>query len=92
MPLDQRFTFKAVLRKENRLRVPRAMMGQFKLEPTQMLKVTLTLALVLGDKESFFGKVRKDGYITVPPLAVALLKGDMPSLENHALEVTLEPA
>ena len=64
MPLDRRLTFKTLLRKENRLRVPRVIRGQFKLEPTQMLKITLTLALGLGDKESFFGKMRKDGHTT----------------------------
>ena len=80
------------MRKNSRLRIPRVIRVQFKLEPTQMLEVTITFALGLGAKETFFGKMRKDGYITVPPINVAILKGDMPSLENHAFEVTLEPA
>ncbi len=91
MPLTQRVTFKAPLRKDSRLRIPRVIRGQFKLETNQVLKVTVTVAGTLGVKESFFGKMRKDGSITIPPIIVILLKGDRPSLENNPIEVTLEP-
>jgi len=89
VPLDCSVTFKTVLRKNSKLLVPRAIRMQFKLESTQVLEITITLALILRDKEIFFGKMRKDGYITVPPLTVAILKGDMTPLENQAIEVTL---
>lgn len=92
MPLNQRVTFKAPLRKLSRLRVPRIIRQQFKLETTQTLKVTITLADSLGAKESFYAKMRKDGNITVPPTALALLRENRPSLENCPIEVTLEPA
>jgi len=68
------------------------MREQFKLETTQTLKVTLTVCGAIGAKEIFLSKTRKDGCITVPLLAVAILKGAEPTLENHAIEVTLEPA
>ena len=92
MPLDQNVTFKTPLRKNSRLRVPRVIRGQFKLEPTQILKVTITLADTLGVHESFFGKMRKDGIITIPPVSISMIKEDRPSLENRILEVIIEPA
>jgi hypothetical protein len=92
MLLNQRVTFKAPMRKRSRLQVPKIIREQFKLETTQNLKVTLTVCGAVGAKEIFLSKIRKDGSITVPLLTVAILKGAEPSLENHALEVTLEPA
>ncbi len=46
----------------------------------------------MGVRENFLGKMRKDGRIVIPKLEIALLRGDEPSLEGYALEVTLEPA
>ena len=76
MPLDQTVTFKTPLRKSSRISVPRVIRGQFKLEPTLILKVTITLADTLGNKDSFFGKMRKDGYITIPPVSISMIKED----------------
>lgn len=92
MPLTQRVNFKTPLRKQNRLRVPRVVRGQFKLETSEVTKVTVSVAGTISVKESFFGKIRNDGYITAPAVVVALLKGDKLSLEGYVLEVTLEPA
>ncbi len=91
MPLNEQVTFKVPLRKFSRLRIPKIIRQQFKLETTQNLKITITVANALADKETFFGKMRKDGYITVPPNPLFLLKEDRPTLENHLLDVTLEP-
>jgi hypothetical protein len=92
MPLDQAVTFKTPLRKSSRISVPRVIRGQFKLEPTLILKVTITLADTLGNKDSFFGKMRKDGYITVPPVSISMIKEDRQTLENRIIEVIIEPA
>jgi hypothetical protein len=92
MPLTQRVNFKTPLRKQNRLRVPKVVRSQFKLETSEVTKVTVSVAGTISVKESFLGKIRNDGYITAPAVVVALLKGDKSSLEGYVLEVTLEPA
>ncbi len=91
MPLTNPVTFKTSMRKWGRMKVPRAVRGQFKLDIDQALKVTVSPVGFIGVRESFFGSMRKDGYITVPPIVVALLKNDKPSLEGYPLEVTIEP-
>ena len=92
MPLDQRVTFNAPLRVANRLRVPRPVRAQYTLEPSQILKITTTPVGTIGNTQTFLGNMRKDGYITIPPIVMALLKRDMPSIENQPIEVTIEPA
>jgi len=66
--------------------------AEFKLETAQTLKVTVSVVGPILAHESFLGKMRKDGYITVPPIVVELLRRDKPSLETYIMEVTLEPA
>jgi hypothetical protein len=39
MPLTEKITFKTTLQKGNRIQVPKLIRWQFKLEPTQTLKV-----------------------------------------------------
>jgi len=92
MPLSQRVTFKTMLKKENRIAVPRIVRWQYKLEPLEILKVTVSVVGAMGVKECFLGKMRKDGRIVIPKLQLALLRRDEPTLESFTLEVTLEPA
>jgi len=63
--------FQSAFTRKNRLRVPSLIRWQFKLEPTQVLKVTITLADTLGVKETFFGSMRKDGCIAAPPQVIS---------------------
>ena len=92
VPLNQRVTFKVLLQKRRRLQVPRVVRWQFKLETSQVMKVTLSVIGMVGTRESFFGRMHRDGSLVVPPLVVDLLKRDEPNLDGCALEVTLEPA
>ena len=78
MPRDQVVIFKTPPHKSSRIAVPRVIRGQLKLEQTQILKVTITLADTLGNKDSFLGKMRKDGYIKVPP------PNSRPAKKRHA--------
>ena len=91
MPLTQRLTFIAPLRKAGRLQVPAIIREQFKLDTTQTLKITITRPGTLGAEKTFFGKMRKDGTITAPLLTLAMLKEDKPNLEDYPIEVILEP-
>ena len=89
MPLTQRVTFKTMLKKNNRILVPRIVRWQYKLEPSEVLKITVSVIGRLGARENFLGKIRKDGRIVIPKLQQALLRGNEPNLDSFALEVTL---
>ena len=91
MPLTQRITFKTVLKKKNQVQVPKLFRWQYKMEPSEILKITVRVEGALGVKENFLGKMHKDGRIVIPKMQLALLRGKEPSLEGYALEVTLEP-
>lgn len=58
--------FKAELQKGNRIQIPRLIRWQFKLEPTQVLKVKVQPIGAIMVHEEFFAKMSKDGRITVP--------------------------
>lgn len=94
LPLEEPVSFNAVLQKGNRIQIPRLIRWQFKMEPEQVLQVTVEVGI--ANEENFYAKMNKDGRITIPRLALELLEQyedeDEPnSLEGSALEVTLEP-
>ena len=91
LPLNRRVTFKTSMRGFGRLKIPRVVRSQFKLEPTEVLKITVSPVDQIGVRESFLGKMRSDGYVTVPAVVMALLKKDKPSLDGCVLEVFVEP-
>ncbi len=68
------------------------MRWQYKLEPSQVPKVTVTVIGSMGVRESFLAKMYKDGRMLIPKVQLALLKQNETNLENAALEITLEPA
>ena len=95
MPLTQIVVFKTKLQKQNRLQVPKLVRWQYKLEPSEIMKVTDYVTALWSSKESFFARMQKNGRIRIPNLAYALLKRnapDKPNLEGYAVEVTLQPA
>jgi len=79
-----------MVQKGNRVQVPRLIRWQFKLEPTQVLKVTVKPVDAIGD-ETFYGKMNRDGRLTIPKLIADLLK-DEDEESQGVLEVTLQPA
>jgi hypothetical protein len=91
MPLTHRITFKTTVKKQNRIAIPKILRWQYKLESSEVLKVTVSVEGTMGVRESFLGKMRKDGRIAIPQLQLALLRRNEPSLEDFALEVMLEP-
>jgi bifunctional DNA-binding transcriptional regulator/antitoxin component of YhaV-PrlF toxin-antitoxin module len=95
MPLTEAVSFKTVLQKENRVQVPRQVRWHFKLEPTQVLQVTVDAVGSFGAIESFYATMRSDGRITIPKLTLNLLQSetyDKQSLTGKVLEVRLTPA
>ena len=93
MPLTKQVSFKAALQRGNRIQVPKLIRWQFKLEPQQVLKVTVDLEELGYGTEEFYAKMGGDGRIAVPKLMLKLLQGeDEESLVGSVFEVKLEPA
>jgi hypothetical protein len=65
------------------------------METAQVLKVSINVAGAMGNPESFYARMSKDGRITAPLLGLTLMRkrtiGEK-SLMTYALEVKLEPA
>jgi hypothetical protein len=92
VPLTEKVTFKTILQKGNRIQIPKLIRWQFKLEPTQILKVQVSAVNVWGSTEFFYAKMGKDGRILIPKLTIALIGKEKTNLVGYVLQVTLEPA
>jgi hypothetical protein len=92
MPLTRPVAFKAVLQKGNRVQIPRLIRWQFKLEPEQILKATVSPRGTFGIHETFYTHMNKDGRITIPKIALKIVQGKLTSLKDCILEIYLEPA
>jgi len=92
--LTESVSFKAKVQRGNRVQVPRLIRWQFKLEPEQVLKVTVKVDVLGGAREDFFARMTQDGRVTIPKLVMDLLKEEEEeeSLVGCILEVDLEPA
>jgi hypothetical protein len=93
LPLNQSVTFKTKLQRQNRLQIPKLIRMKYKLETSEILKVTVAIQIGLSmGREIFFTKMYESGRIHVPDLTVALLSRDKQSIEGRAIEVKIEPA
>ena len=81
-----------MLQKRNRLQIPNLVRCEYKLESSEILKVTVTIVGFLGVRESFLAKMQKNGRTRIPDLTLTLLKQKESSLEGCIIEVTLKPA
>ena len=64
MPLSQRVCFKTRLQRQNCLQIPKLVRWQYKLEPSEILKVTVTIEGFLGVREIFLSRrIRMGGYV-----------------------------
>jgi hypothetical protein len=93
VPLTSVVSFSAVLQKGNRFQVPKVVRWEFKMESGQVLRIKVGRPDFYGRDEYFFGRMNRDGRITIPKLTVGLLEDrfDGKSLVGYVLEVRLEP-
>ena len=94
MPLTRQVSFKAVIGKGNRIQIPTLIRWEFKLEPTQLLTITVR-QFDRGIQETFYTKMNKDGRITIPKIIAELIKIQLTkeeTLNQYAFEITLRPA
>jgi len=62
------------------------------MDTEQVLKVTVNALNVYSGWQVFYGKMGRDGRITIPKLQRELLRGREQSLTGYVMEVILEPA
>ncbi len=94
MPLTKQETFKAKLQRYNRLAVPTLLRWRYKMEPGELLKVTVKpLDPESYGEEEFLAKTAVDGRLTVPKLTMKILEQEEEkSLAGAIFEVTISPA
>ncbi len=91
VPLDQKVTFPAILEKGNRVQVPKVIRWQFKMEQTQLLKVSVSIKGTLNF-QNFYAKTDKQGRLTIPKLTLIIMtRQEKPNAAGQILDVKLEP-
>lgn len=91
MPLTDRVSFKTRLQRGNRVQVPKYVRWHYKLEPTQILEVSISILGAWRPTQSFLSRMSKDGRIVIPKLIIALFRDGKLNLDNHVAEVRLAP-
>ncbi len=89
--LTERVSFKTRLQRGNRVQVPKYVRWHYKLEPTQILQVTVKILGAWQLPQSFLSRISKDGRIVIPKLTIAIFKDGKPNLEYNVAEVWLDP-
>ena len=91
MPLTEKVEFEARLQRRNRVQVPKLVRWRYKLEPNEILKVTVCCSSIWHSREEYLATMGKDGRITIPKLALTGLLHNRPNQGSYLLKVTLEP-
>jgi len=74
LALTRRVAFKTALQKGGRIQIPRHIRWEFKLEPSQILQVSVLFNRRWVTREQFYGRMGKDGRITIPKTICGLLE------------------
>jgi hypothetical protein len=88
MPLIEKVAFKARLQRRNRVQIPKLIRWRYKLEPYQILKVTVSSPNIWDSREEYLIGMGKDGRITIPILTQTLLLKNRPNQGSYHLKVT----
>jgi hypothetical protein len=73
------------------VQVPKYVRWHYKLEPTQILEVTVSILGAWRPPQIFLSRISKDGRIVIPKLAITLFKDDKPNLDGYVAEIRLAP-
>jgi len=79
------------LQNGNRFQIPTLVRWRYKLEVSQPLNVEVHILGLMGVREKFLTKMRKDGRVTIPALNIAMLKQNAPDLKGYAMEILFNP-
>jgi hypothetical protein len=92
MTLTRKLSFQGELQKRNNMiQVPKIIRWQFKLEPTQVLRIGVSPLNMGMGWQFFYSKMRNDGRLIIPKLTMGIFQVNQKSLAGYVLEVTLEP-
>ena len=89
--LTRKVTFKGTLQKGERIQIPKLIITEFKLEPSQLLKVNFSIPNRFKGWQSFYAKMEKAGRIYIQKATLSLWEDERASLPGCIVEVTLEP-
>jgi hypothetical protein len=89
--LDRKITFTGIFN-SGRVVVPKFFRWLYKLEGSQLLKVSINLAGDWSNNQIFPTKIRKDGKIGIPKAVQDRLKRKDQDLQGCNVDITLEPA
>ncbi len=92
MPLTEKVTFTATLQNRNNVQIPKLVRWRFKLESNQALKIGVNFLGLHKGWQFYYGKMHKDGRLTVPKLILALIEDEDTCLFGYPLEIMVEPA
>ncbi|MGA2524432.1 MAG: hypothetical protein ABSF65_09830 [Candidatus Bathyarchaeia archaeon] len=91
MTLTRKVTFKGTLQKSERVQIPKLIITEFKLEPSQVLKVGFTLPDKFKGWQFFYAKMEKAGRIYIQKETLSVWQDEKASLPGCIVEVSLEP-
>lgn len=92
MPLTEKVTFTTKLQSAKTVQIPKLVRWRFKMEGDQPLKVGVNFLDLHKGWQFFYAKMRKDGRISIPKLALSLFEDEKTSLAGYTLKVMIEPA
>jgi bifunctional DNA-binding transcriptional regulator/antitoxin component of YhaV-PrlF toxin-antitoxin module len=73
------------------VQIPKFVRWHYKLEPTQILEVTVSFLGAWRPPEIFLSRISKDGKIVIPKLTITLFKESKPNLDGYIADVRLAP-
>jgi len=92
MPLTEKVEFDARLQRRNRVQIPKLIRLRYKLEPCEILKITVRCPSIWDSRQEYLATMGKDARITIPKLALTLLLHNKPNQGSYLLKVTIEPS
>jgi hypothetical protein len=92
MPLAEKVVFTTTLECLGKVQVPKVVRWRFKMENNQALKIGINFLELHKGWQFFYAKMRKDGRISIPKLALSFFEDEKTSLAGNSLEVMIEPA
>jgi hypothetical protein len=84
--------FRSTLQKGERVQIPTVIRWEFKLEPSQVIKVGFTIPNKFKGWQFFYAKMEKAGRLSIPKEILSIWQDERTSLPGCIVEVTLEPA
>ncbi len=92
MTLTEKVEFKARLQRRNQVQIPKLVRWRYKIEPCEILRVTVCCPSIWDSREEYLTRIGKDGRMTIPKLFLALLLHNKSSEEPYLLKISLEPS